>query len=161
MNSPDSSHLRGVPALAAWVTALLLFLASLVWLVSSGMRAGNADFISGMNGQDGTASLGQNDPGAVLGNCLLYTSCMYCGFCERFACEYDAKAQPSNTFIPAAEKTGNCEIRCNSNVVEILRKDGMVAGVRYVDTLTKEEFIQPADVVVLSGYVMNLSLIHI
>ena len=68
MNSPDSSHLRGVPALAAWVTALLLFLASLVWLVSSGMRAGNADFISGMNGQDGTASLGQNDPGAVLGN---------------------------------------------------------------------------------------------
>ena len=48
MNSPYSSHLRGVPALAAWVTALLLFLASLVWLVSSGMRAGNADFISGM-----------------------------------------------------------------------------------------------------------------
>ena len=84
-----------------------------------------------------------------------HNPCMYCGFCERFACEYDAKAQPSNTFIPAAEKTGNCEIRCNSNVVEILRKDGMVAGVRYVDTLTKEEFIQPADVVVLSGYVMN------
>ncbi|WBF68859.1 GMC family oxidoreductase [Desulfovibrio subterraneus] len=81
--------------------------------------------------------------------------CQYCGYCERFACEYDAKAQPTNTFIPAAMKTGNCEIRCHCNVVEILHKNGKASGVRYVNTLTQEEFIQPADVVVLSSYVLN------
>lgn len=81
--------------------------------------------------------------------------CQYCGFCERFACEYDAKAQPTNTFIPVAERTGNCEVRCNCNVLEILKKGNKVTGVRYVNTLTLEEFVQPADVVVLSSYVLN------
>ncbi len=81
--------------------------------------------------------------------------CMYCGFCERFACEYDAKASPNNTSIPPALKTGNYEIRCNANVVEILKKGDKVTGVRYVNTLTREEFIQPADIVVLGSYVMN------
>ncbi len=84
-----------------------------------------------------------------------HNPCMYCGFCERFACEYDAKAQPTNTFIPVAEKTGNCDIRCNANVVEILKQGDRVTGVRYIDTLTLEEFVQPADVVVLSSFVMN------
>ena len=86
---------------------------------------------------------------------ITHNPCMYCGFCERFGCEYDAKAEPNNTFIPVAEKTGNCEIRCNANVVEILKKGNKVTGVRYIDTLTLEEFIQPADVVVLSSFVMN------
>lgn len=81
--------------------------------------------------------------------------CQYCGYCERFACEYDSKAQPTNTFIPVAEKTGKCEIRCNANVVEIMKKGKKVTGVRYVNTLTMEEFIQPADVVLLSSYVLN------
>lgn len=81
--------------------------------------------------------------------------CMYCGYCERFACEYDSKASPNNTLLPIAEKTGNCEIRPHSNVLEILKKGKKVTGVRYVDTLTMEEFIQPADIVVLSSYVMN------
>ena len=86
---------------------------------------------------------------------LTHNPCMYCGYCERFACEYDSKAQPTNTFIPVAEKSEVCEIRCNANVLEILKRDGKVTGVRYVDTLTLEEFVQPADVVVLSSYVMN------
>lgn len=81
--------------------------------------------------------------------------CMYCGFCERFACEYDAKAMPTNTVIPAAEKTGKFEIRDNCNVVEILKKGDKVTGVRYINTVTLEEFIQPADVVVLTSYVFN------
>ena len=85
----------------------------------------------------------------------VHNPCMYCGFCERFACEYDSKAQPTNTFIPTAMKTGNCEIRCYSNVVEIMKKGNKATGVRYINTLTMEEFIQPADVVVLSSYVMN------
>ena len=35
---------------------------------------------------------------------ITHNPCMYCGFCERFGCEYDAKAEPNNTFIPVAEK---------------------------------------------------------
>ena len=81
--------------------------------------------------------------------------CLYCGFCERFSCEYSSKAQPTNTTIPVAESTGRCEIRCDSNVLEILKKGNKVTGVRYVNTLTREEFIQPADVVVLSSYAFN------
>ena len=81
--------------------------------------------------------------------------CQYCGYCERFACEYDSKAMPSNTFIPPAEKTGKVEIRCNCNVVEIMKSGKKVTGVRYINTLTMEEFIQPADIVLLSSYVMN------
>ncbi len=81
--------------------------------------------------------------------------CMYCGFCERFACEYDAKASPNNTSIPIAQKTGRFELRCDCNVVEVMKKGNKVTGVRYVNTLTREEFIQPADVVVLSSYVLN------
>lgn len=81
--------------------------------------------------------------------------CPYCGFCERFGCEYDAKASPVNTVIPTAEKTGNFDLRTHCNVVEVLKKGKKVTGVRYVNVLTMEEFIQPADVVLLSGYVLN------
>lgn len=81
--------------------------------------------------------------------------CEYCGYCERFGCEYNAKASPINTVIPTAQKTGRFDLRCNSNVVEILMKGDKAVGVRYINTLTQEEFIQPADIVVLGSYVMN------
>ena len=38
-----------------------------------------------------------------------HNPCMYCGFCERFACEYDAKAQPSNTL--QLQRGGNSQKR--------------------------------------------------
>ncbi|RST75129.1 GMC family oxidoreductase [Siminovitchia acidinfaciens] len=82
-------------------------------------------------------------------------ACQYCGFCDRFGCEYGAKSSPEVTVIPAAEKTGNYEVRTNSNVVEILKKGDKVTGVRYIDTLTREEYIQPADIVVLTSYILN------
>ncbi|RWR14624.1 GMC family oxidoreductase [Siminovitchia fortis] len=82
-------------------------------------------------------------------------ACQYCGFCERFGCEYGAKSSPEITVIPAAEKTGNYEVRTNANVVEILKKGDKVTGVRYIDTATRQEYIQPADIVVLTSYVLN------
>lgn len=81
--------------------------------------------------------------------------CQYCAYCERFGCEYGAKASPIVTVIPTALKTGNYEIKYNANVVEILKKGNKVTGVKYIDTLTLEEYIQPADIVVLSSFVMN------
>ncbi|MBY0123046.1 GMC family oxidoreductase [Bacillus sp. S/N-304-OC-R1] len=82
-------------------------------------------------------------------------ACQYCGFCERFGCEYGAKATPEVTVVPTALKTGNYEVRFNSNVVEILKQGNKVTGVKYIDILTSEEIIQPADVVVLTSYVLN------
>lgn len=82
-------------------------------------------------------------------------ACQYCGFCERFGCEYGAKTSPEITVVPTARETGNYEITFNANVVEVLKEGDRVTGVRYVDTVTFEEFIQPAEVVVLTSYVMN------
>lgn len=91
----------------------------------------------------------ENPDGQVIG------ACQYCGFCERFGCEYGAKSSPEITVVPAAKETGNYEVRFNSNVVEVMKEGDRVTGVRYYDTVTFEEFIQPANVVVLTSYVMN------
>ncbi|CEG24130.1 Gluconate 2-dehydrogenase flavoprotein precursor [Planococcus massiliensis] len=82
-------------------------------------------------------------------------ACQYCGFCERFGCEYGAKTSPEITVVPTAKDTGNYEIKFNSNVVEIMKEGDRVTGVRYFDTVTFEEFIQPAEVVVLTSYMLN------
>ncbi|MBP1970087.1 gluconate 2-dehydrogenase alpha chain [Virgibacillus natechei] len=81
--------------------------------------------------------------------------CQYCGFCERFGCEYGAKSTPNVTVLPTAEKTGNFDLRTHSNVTEVMYDGNRATGVKYVDLQTGEEFIQPADVVVLTSYVMN------
>ncbi|OKL36652.1 GMC family oxidoreductase [Domibacillus mangrovi] len=82
-------------------------------------------------------------------------ACQYCGFCERFGCEYGAKTSPEITVVPTAKKTGNYEIRFQANVVEILKDGNKVTGVKYVDRISGEEFIQPAEAVVLTSYVLN------
>lgn len=82
-------------------------------------------------------------------------ACQYCGFCERFGCEYGAKAEPGVTVLPVAKATGNFEIRPHSEVRRILYSNGKATGVLYTDLITGEEFEQPAEVVVLSGYVFT------
>lgn len=82
-------------------------------------------------------------------------ACQYCGFCERFGCEYGAKSSPEITVIPTAKKTGNFDVTFNANVVEVLKEGNKTTGVKYVDTQTGEEFIQPAEVVVLTSFVFN------
>lgn len=82
-------------------------------------------------------------------------ACQYCGFCERFGCEYGAKSSPEITVIPTALETGNFEIHFHANVTEVLKDGDKVTGVKYIDTQTGEEIIQPAEVVVLTSYVFN------
>src|SRR5699024_11586675 len=50
---------------------------------------------------------------------------------------------------------GNFELRTGANVVEIVKEDGKVTGVLYVDLLTQEEVMQPADVVVVTSHTIN------
>ena len=83
--------------------------------------------------------------------------CQYCGFCERFGCEWGAKASPLVTTIPVAKSTGNFDLRTHAEVREILydAKNERVEGVRYVDRQSGTTYIQPADVVVLSAFTLN------
>ncbi|ELZ13965.1 gluconate 2-dehydrogenase (acceptor) [Haloterrigena salina JCM 13891] len=83
--------------------------------------------------------------------------CQYCGYCERFGCEWGAKASPITTVLPAAQETGNYELRTHSDVVELLYNEDAqeVEGVRYVDRKTNQVYEQPADVVALTAYVLN------
>ncbi|SFE18872.1 gluconate 2-dehydrogenase alpha chain [Lentibacillus persicus] len=82
-------------------------------------------------------------------------ACQYNGFCERFGCEYGAKASPNVTVIPTAEATGNFELRPNSEVIEVLHDGEKATGVLYVDRRTGERFEQPAEVVALTSYTFN------
>ncbi|WP_404452313.1 GMC family oxidoreductase [Virgibacillus necropolis] len=82
-------------------------------------------------------------------------ACQYCGFCERFGCEYGAKADPVVTVIPVAAKTGKFDLRTHSWVRRVLHNGEKATGVLYTDVTTGEEIEQPADVVVLTSYVFN------
>ncbi len=81
--------------------------------------------------------------------------CQYCGYCELYGCEYGAKADPTVTVIPVAQQTGNFELRVHAQVLEVLHDGKKASGVRYLNTVTGEEYIQPADMVVLSAYVFT------
>ena len=60
--------------------------------------------------------------------------CMRCRWCVGFACEVDAKNGTQNTVIPTALATGNCELRTECMVQEILTDErGRATGVRYFD----------------------------
>ncbi len=77
--------------------------------------------------------------------------CMRCRWCCGFACETDAKNGSQNTVIPVALNTGNCELRTECMVREILTDDrGRARGVAYYDASGHLEE-QPADIVIVSG----------
>ena len=83
-------------------------------------------------------------------------ACVYCGFCQRFGCETYAKPSPIITVLPVAMATGNFEVRTHANVVKInTNEDGTRAtSVTYVDG-AGQEYVQPADVICLTSYVLN------
>lgn len=80
--------------------------------------------------------------------------CQYCGFCERFGCESNAKGSPHITVIPIALSKPNVELRTYSWVQKVLLDSTKkrATGVAYVNVLTGEEFEQPADLVILCAY---------
>ena len=92
-----------------------------------------------------------NPDGAKLG------ACEYCGFCERFGCEANAKGSPLTTVIPIAMRNPNFELRTHAWVTKVLKDSSgkRVTGVTYTNTLNGEEFEQPAALVVLCAYAIN------
>jgi gluconate 2-dehydrogenase alpha chain len=83
--------------------------------------------------------------------------CVYCGYCERFGCEVNAKSSPHITVIPAALKTGRFDLRTRANVMRLNLDSSRkkATGVAYVDLGTGEEIEQPADLVCLTSYTFN------
>ena len=86
-----------------------------------------------------------------------FGACEYCGFCERFGCEANAKGSPLITVIPIAMRNPNFELRTNAWVTKVLKDSSgkKVTGVMYTNTLNGEEFEQPAGMVVLTAYAIN------
>ena len=83
-------------------------------------------------------------------------ACVYCGYCQFFACEMGAKASPQTAVLPALMKSPNFELRTLCNVVKINldSERKRAVSVTYVDSRGRE-FEQPAELVLLTSYVLN------
>ena len=92
-----------------------------------------------------------NPEGLTLG------ACEYCGHCERFGCEANAKASPNVCILPALLADSKFELRDHAYVKELVydKAARKVKAVRYVDTRNGEEYEQPAGLVILGAYVFN------
>jgi gluconate 2-dehydrogenase alpha chain len=83
-------------------------------------------------------------------------ACVYCGYCQFFACEMGAKASPQTAVLPVLMKNPNFELRTLCNVVKINldSEKKRAVSVTYVDSRGRE-FEQPAELVLLTSYVLN------
>jgi gluconate 2-dehydrogenase alpha chain len=86
-----------------------------------------------------------------------YGACQYCGYCQQFGCEANAKGSPHIAVIPFALANPNFELRTHAWVTKVLKdSDGKkVTGVTYTNVLNGEEFEQPAGIVLLCAYALN------
>ncbi|OLV15701.1 GMC family oxidoreductase [Deinococcus marmoris] len=123
--------------------------------------------------QNATQNLGYHPfPGPSANMTQAYTNpdgqalgaCMYCGFCERFGCDYNAKASPNNTVLPTALATGKFEVRHDANVVRVNMDSSKkrAVSVTYVDLITGEEIEQPAEMIFLTSFTFgNVKLLMV
>ncbi len=83
--------------------------------------------------------------------------CQYCGHCERFICEAQAKGTPEVLLYPMLLQRKSFEIRLRAHVLGVNydAQAKRATGVRYVDLVTGKEYVQPADVVVLGAFTMT------
>jgi gluconate 2-dehydrogenase alpha chain len=82
--------------------------------------------------------------------------CTYCGFCEKFGCGNYSKASPQTTILPVLMRKSNFTLRTENEVTKInLDSSGKRAvSVTFVDT-QGEEYEQPADLVILSAFILH------
>src|SRR6202047_3854084 len=87
---------------------------------------------------------------------LKLEQCVFCGFCERYACEHYAKASPQTTILPVLLKKPNYELRTNCEVLRIdldsTRKKA--TGVTYVDA-AGQGVEHTADLVLITAFPLN------
>jgi gluconate 2-dehydrogenase alpha chain len=94
-------------------------------------------------------------PGPAAVNSQYYDNrpaCLYHGFCNRGGCHIHAKNSTAVSTIPKAQATGRLTVVTQAIVTSVAVDDrsGRVRGVIYLKG--GEEYVQPADVVLLAGY---------
>lgn len=82
--------------------------------------------------------------------------CTYCGFCEKYGCGNYSKASAQTTILPVLMRKSNFTLRTESEVIKInLDSSGKRAlSVTYVDA-AGQEFEQPADLILLTAYILH------
>lgn len=82
--------------------------------------------------------------------------CTYCGYCEWFGCGNYSKASPQSTILPVLLKKDNFSYRtgCDVTKVELDGTGTRATGVRYTDE-EGQEYIQPADLVILCAFAQH------
>ena len=83
-------------------------------------------------------------------------ACVFCGFCERYACEHFAKASPQTIVLPLLLDNPKFELRSSCEVLRINLDSTKkkATGVTYVDSAGRE-FEQPADIVFITAFPLN------
>lgn len=83
-------------------------------------------------------------------------TCMFCGYCERFACEHYAKSSPQTALLPILLKDPNFTLRTQCQVLRINLDSTkkQATGVTYVDGAGRE-FEQPASLVIVGMFALN------
>jgi gluconate 2-dehydrogenase alpha chain len=83
--------------------------------------------------------------------------CQYCGHCERFICEAQAKGTPGTLLYPMLRKRKGFEVRTHAQVLGIQydKKARRATGVRFLDLQSGQEYEQPAEIVVLGAFTMS------
>ena len=86
-----------------------------------------------------------------------FGACQYCGHCEQFGCEANAKGSPHIAVIPLALRDPDVEMRTRAWVTKVnLDSTGKrAASVSYTDLATGAEYEQPAGLVILCAYGLN------
>ncbi len=86
--------------------------------------------------------------------------CVYCPLCGSYGCEVDAKSSTLASLIPAAERTGRCQIRPGTMVREIvMMKNGRARGVRYLDETGGDREVRARTVVIACSAVESARLL--
>ncbi len=83
-------------------------------------------------------------------------ACVFCGFCERHACEHYAKSSPQTVILPVLLANPNFELRtgCQVQRINLDSTKKRATGVTYVDAAGRE-YEQPASLVISSAFALN------
>jgi gluconate 2-dehydrogenase alpha chain len=79
-------------------------------------------------------------------------ACTYCTFCTNHGCWNGSKSSSLVSLLPAAEETGNFELRPNAQVMRINHEGNRAVSVEYLDLVTGELHTQPGEMFVLGAY---------
>jgi gluconate 2-dehydrogenase alpha chain len=84
------------------------------------------------------------------------STCMFCGFCERYGCEHYAKSSPQTVLLPVLLKDPKFTLRTQCQVLKINLDSAkkQATGVTYVDAAGRE-YEQPAKLVIVGMFALN------